>query len=67
MPKVARVLSRFVSFIGHFADNSYAQNSRDHIKGKFQITGYYFIDAVTIAPNKARMIKIGEGCRWMMN
>ena len=66
MPKVARVLSRFVSFNGHFADNSYAQNSR-HIKGKFQITGYYFTDAVTIAPNKARIIKIGEGCRWMMN
>ena len=66
MPKVARVLSRFVSFKGHFADYSNAQNSR-HVEGKLQITVYYDTDAVTITPNKTRIIKIGEGCRWMMN
>ena len=66
MPKVARVLLRFVSFKGHFTDHSNAQNSR-HIKGKFQITVYYYTDAVTIAPNKSRIVKIEEGCRWMMN
>ena len=32
MPKVARVLSRFVSFKGHFVDHSNAQNSKENLK-----------------------------------
>ena len=59
MPKVRRILSRFVSFENHFANHSNAQNSH-HIKGKFQLTAYYYYtDAVIIhvTPQKTRIIK----------